>query len=559
MSGAAAPPVARPPLPDWARGAEGRPGLERQIEQLDRAIEAARVLGVPTDAAERIRADAAGRLGFPADAYVLALVGGTGVGKSSLLNGLAGAPVSRASVRRPTTDQPVAWVPAAAREELAGLLDWLGVSEVREHDLAEEALVAILDLPDMDSVEPAHRERVEAILPRVDAVAWVTDLEKYHDAVLHDDFLRTWLPRLSAQAVVINKADRLTDGSAAELRRDVEHDLARLAAHGARGHVPVLVTSAAPGAARLDELHEWLAGAAESKRIVRSRLAASIVAAIEALVRDAGVDPLVAARAILEPAERRAAVDAVTTAVLRALDLPGLERQAVAATRARARARGTGPIGLMTSAVYRLSGRESRVADPGSFLVRWRDRGTLGPAVEALRAALTDSIRLAAPAVRPAFAAAIEPDRLRAGLGATIDRAVSRHDRPVPTSRLWPIIGTLQTIATGALVLSVAWIVVWILARPPVDAVQVPVIGSVPMPLVALVVSLLAGYLIARLLGLHAGWLGRRWAGRLRRDVGDAVAEQVREHALDPLDRLEAARRALWTAARAAIEDSRRG
>ena len=52
------------------------------------------------------------------------------------------------------------------------------------------ANVAVLDLPDMDSVERTHRERVEELLPRVDAVAWVTDPEKYHDAVLHDDFLR---------------------------------------------------------------------------------------------------------------------------------------------------------------------------------------------------------------------------------------------------------------------------------------------------------------------------------------------------------------------------------
>ena len=104
------------------------------------------------------------------------LVGGTGVGKSSLLNALAGATVSTASVRRPTTSEPVAWVPAADRDGLAPLLAWLGVDDVREHEADGLRSVAILDLPDMDLVQ-THRERVEARAPKVDAVAWVTDLE----------------------------------------------------------------------------------------------------------------------------------------------------------------------------------------------------------------------------------------------------------------------------------------------------------------------------------------------------------------------------------------------
>ena len=83
----------------------------RCLAALLEAIEAAEVLGIPTETARDAHADAVRRLGFPSDAYVLALVGGTGVGKSSLLNALAGATVSPASARRPTTSEPVAWVP----------------------------------------------------------------------------------------------------------------------------------------------------------------------------------------------------------------------------------------------------------------------------------------------------------------------------------------------------------------------------------------------------------------------------------------------------------------
>ena len=80
-----------------------------------------------------------------------------------------------------------------------------------------------------------------------------------------------------------------------------------------------------------------------------------------------------------------------------------------------------------------------------------------------------------------------------------------------------------------------------------------PVIGLVPVPFALLVGSLFAGYLLARAIGLHAGWLGRRWAGRLRREVSTAVEREITEHGLAPLDRLEHARLALWTASRDVI------
>ena len=148
------------------------------------------------------------------DAYVLALVGGTGVGKSTLLNAIAGRTVSEAGARRPTTGQPVAWVSATAAPRVAPLLDRLGAGERRLHDDPALEGVVILDLPDVDSVEPAHRATVEEVLLRVDAVAWVTDPEKYADALLDDGFLRRWIPRLDRQVVVLNKGDRLAPEAA---------------------------------------------------------------------------------------------------------------------------------------------------------------------------------------------------------------------------------------------------------------------------------------------------------------------------------------------------------
>jgi hypothetical protein len=541
---------------------DGPPGaLERSLARLEVAADAAEVLGLPIDEVRAVLAEARGRLGFPSDVYVLALVGGTGVGKSSLLNALAGSAVSPASVRRPTTSEPIAWVPRAARDELAGLLAWLEVGDVREHDQSSLGSVAILDLPDMDSVATAHRARVEQVLPKVDAVAWITDPEKYHDAILYDDFLRTWLARLARQAIVLNKSDRLTADEAEQVRRDVERDLHEgLAGRGPgsgggpdRAAIPVVAVSATAGPAGIREFAEWLADGVKGKAIVRARLAATATAHAERLALAAGIDPGEVAAPFLDPAARQAATAAVTAAVLRAIDLPALERQAIATTRAQARRRGTGPMGVLTSLVYRVSGREAQVADPDGFLVHWRERAPLAPAVEALRLALAGSLQAAAPAVRPALASTVEPARLRPSLEAAVDRAIARRERTLPSSRIWPVIGFLQTLATAATALSVAWIVLWVLAHPPVDSVQLPVLGLVPMPFVALVASLLVGYVLARSLGLHAGWVGRRWAGRLRREITAAVEREVAEYGLEPLDRLEAARRTLGEATRDVI------
>jgi hypothetical protein len=546
-----APPViGRQTVPADRPDDRGQLRPEDGLARLVRAVDAARTLGIPVDGAEAVRVDAEARLGFPADVYVLALVGGTGVGKSSLLNALAGEPVSPASVRRPTTDEPVAWVPRAARRDLDELIAWLDVHEIREHDGWGPGNVAILDLPDIDSVAATHRERVEGLLPRVDAVIWVTDPEKYHDAVLHDDFLRQWIPRLDRQAIVLNKSDRLAGDAVADVRRDLERDVATRFAVAGRRRPSVIVASALDGAAGLSELRGWVTAQVEAKRIVRDRLVATLSTTLDGLARQARIDPTSAAEPFLRPGPRRAAIEAVNNAVLSAIDLPALEQQAVAATRARARARGTGPIGLITSTIYRLSGREAQVADPDRYLVRWREHGSLAPAVDALRQALTEPIREASPQVRPALAATVEPTRLRRRLEHAVDRAIGRRDRPVPSSRLWPVIGLLQTVATWAIMLSVAWIVMWILARPPVSSIEVPVLGPIPMPFAALVVSLAAGYLFARILGLHAGWVGRRWATRLRREITAAVERELTERAFEPLDRLEVARHELWSATR---------
>jgi hypothetical protein len=539
--------------------------LDPCLARLDEAVAAARRLGVEVAEAESVAADAAVRLGFPADAFVIALVGGTGVGKSSLLNGLAGADVSAASVRRPTTASPVAWLPGASVDALRPVLDWLGVApgDRRMSERNADEAIAILDLPDLDSIEPDHRRRVEEVLPRVDGVIWVTDPEKYHDALLHDDFLARWLPRLGRQLVVINKSDRLAPDDGEQLRRDLQRDIERLGRtpDGAASRPRVVLATTRRSADAPDglaEVRRWLAEGVEAKQVVRARLIATIRATIDGLARAAGIQPAEPERAILSAAARETALERATGALLRVVDLPALRRQAVAATRARARARGAGPLGGLTSRLFRWSGRQARVADPASYLARWRDRGTTGAAVGELRSVLGEPLRTAAPGTRRVLADASSAASLERDLGSAVDRAIASDPGEPPTSPWWTGIGSAQTVATGALVLSAIWVVLWILIRFPADSVILPMIGQVPIPIVAIVVSLVTGYLLARLLGAHAGWLGRRWANALADRIRGNVQAEVGESAFAAIDRLEIDRHDLWTAARGAGEDCAR-
>lgn len=528
------------------------------LAALQDGIAAGRALGLDVTRAESVSAEGTERLGMTPDAYVVALVGGTGVGKSTLLNALANETVSAAGARRPTTGEPVAWVAATALDAVRPLLARLGIARPRIHDAPELERVVIVDLPDVDSLEAGHRATVEELLPRIDVVAWVVDPEKYADAVLHDDFLRDWMPRLGRQVVILNKVDRLD----AQARRSVAADLRHVIRQVVAAEVPVIATSAIEGEAGIPELRAWLADAASAKAVVASRLAAAGRAVLAELAAAAGLGAGKAgvgaggASSLVSPGEQDRAIKGATDEVLRVVDLRGAERQATALTRAGARRRGTGPIGLVTTALYRLSGRQRTSADPAGFMRAWRNRGGLVRATELVRRTVGDALPGVPAALRGQYAAAGEGADLEARLGAAIDRVVFKHaETEAPTSRFWPVIGLAQTANTLLLVFAVAWVILWVIARPEVATYDLPVLGPVAAPMVLLFVALALGYLLARLLGLHAGWLGRRWAGRMSGAIRAGVRDEITAHAFAPIARIEAARAALAEASARANAD----
>jgi VIT1/CCC1 family predicted Fe2+/Mn2+ transporter len=76
----------------------------------------------------------------------------------------------------------------------------------------------------------------------------------------------------------------------------------------------------------------------------------------------------------------------------------------------------------------------------------------------------------------------------------------------------------------------------------PVTTVDVPLLGDVPLPLLMLAGSLAASAILGFLLGLHAGWIGRRRGKRVAEQVGMAVTAAMTTAGTAGLDRLETIR-----------------
>ena len=200
------------------------------------------------------------RMRMSASHTVVALAGGTGSGKSSLFNALAGANFSPAGVTRPTTKHSHACV--WGMEGAAPLLDWLGVQRRHRYarasalDEGEASLTGmlLLDLPDHDSVVTGSAALVDRLVKMADMLVWVLDPLKYADASVHRRYLVPLAGHAAVTTVVLNQVDTLSPDQADDCRSD----LRRLLDAEGLTETHVLVTSATTGAG-LDELRRVLA------------------------------------------------------------------------------------------------------------------------------------------------------------------------------------------------------------------------------------------------------------------------------------------------------------
>jgi hypothetical protein len=222
------------------------------------------------------------RLSYPESIVVVALAGGTGSGKSSVLNAVAGEDVALAGAIRPMTSAPLALVPEAAVEQLSGYLDEIDIPDRVPHQGPE--WLCLIDLPDNDSVEVSHRHTVDVLLPRVDVVAWVTDPEKYRDASLHHGYLAP-LARYQDQFLfVLNQTDRIGEDDLGA----IEHDFRQALREDGISTPQIVLMAADPVAGPplgVDAFLESLDAALDRRRAVPRKALADLAEVASEMVR----------------------------------------------------------------------------------------------------------------------------------------------------------------------------------------------------------------------------------------------------------------------------------
>lgn len=467
--------------------------------------------------ANHVLAKADQRLMLSANHTVVSLAGGTGSGKSSLFNKLAGADFSAVGVTRPVTKDAHACVWGVSGS--GPLLEWLGVPRRYRYARAsalgrgEQSMsgLVLLDLPDHDSVVGRATDVVDKLVGKSDLMIWVLDPQKYADAAVHRRFLVPLAGHAEVVAVVLNQADLLT---AAQIE-DCVHDLRRLLDAEGLQDVQILVTSAKTGDG-IEELRKLLIDAVSARRAAAARISAD-------------VDKIVAR---FEPYGAIEAVGARSNANGSAEYLPeslptGAEQELAEAFVGAA---GVGAIGDALR-----SARELRATDyvgwPVSWLVErlrspdpirkirlgrvWAElRGvTAGPS-GAQRAEIDNALTKVAdeqvpPLPRPwsrTVRAAVRSnaDEIPAALGAEIGAALPPA---ASVDSWWRAVGVLQGLLLGCFAVGTAWFIALLI-------LGVGGVGSPALPTVFTSMLFLAGAGGLMIFGLVAGWLTARISTR---------------------------------------------
>jgi GTP-binding protein EngB required for normal cell division len=393
------------------------------------------------------------RLRLSGSHTVVTLAGGTGSGKSSLFNVLAGADFSAVGITRPTTSEPYAcvWGMAGA----GPLLDWLGIQRRHRYarasalDQGEENLsgLLLLDLPDHDSVTANASHEVDRMVGLADLMIWVLDPQKYADAAVHSRYLVRMGAHSSVTAVLLNQVDRLSAEQAEDCLTDLRRLLDSEGLHDAR----VLLTSAATGVG-IEELRKVLIETVTARRAAGERIEADVDTLSTRFEVYAGDGPAV----VPEPAAA-----ALSDAFAHGAGMVAAGEALQGAREVRAGEYIGWPIATLAA---RLRGR-NRVRKTGLWNIAGQLRSLAAGTADAQPAEIDNALtafgaevgaRLPAPWSRTVYAAArSRADAIPGALGEAIVESLPT-DGGVPA--WWRLVRAWQWLLVGAAVAGLAWI-----------------------------------------------------------------------------------------------------
>lgn len=549
------------------------------------------------DQATAVVTRAGRRLELAGDTTVIALGGATGSGKSSTFNALSGTDLAVAGVRRPTTSKAMA--ASFGDTSAEDLLDWLDIRtrhqvtepapdqaaapagatsvpaagelessrsrgrsllpsrRARKADGADQPFenLVLIDLPDHDSTEAAHRQEVDRLVELVDMLIWVVDPQKYADAALHDRYLKPLAHHAPVMMVVLNQIDRLDDAA----RNRCLSDLRRLLDSEGLAQTEIAAVSAQTGEG-IAELRRRIRARVADKRAAADRLGADVSLAADRLAEASGTEPAEpitrgSARRLNQAMAAAAGVDTVAEAVGGAWRHRGGLATGWPVLSWLGRFR---PDPLRRLHLDRWGvGKRGKEIDPA------RVSRTSLPATTSVQQARVDSaIRdladEAAGGLTRGWASSV-----RAAARTNQDKLSDQLDRAVATTDLeldrnrgwWKAVTVLQWLLVAVMVASLAWLgvafVMLYLQLPPLPDIRW---WGLPAPTVLLVGGIGGGLLVALLarIGVIVG--ARRKQRRARSALMRAVGEVTGGLVIDPvnaeLDRYEAVREALQRARR---------
>ncbi len=475
------------------------------------------------------------RMTLGADKTVVALVGATGSGKSTLFNALAGMEIAEAGARRPTTSTAMACV--WGDDGADALLDWLDVP-VRHRTQRETVLDAdreaslhglvLLDLPDHDSTVVANRLEVDRLVDLVDLLVWVVDPQKYADEALHSGYLRRLAGHESVMLVVLNQVDRLGPDEAETCRTDLRRLLDADGLSGVR-----LLTASARRGDGVDALRSVLADVVHYQSVVVERAAADLDAAA-ARLEDGVADHEARPQDLSGHAEL---VNALSTAAGVPVVLDAVRADYVR----RARRQVGWPFTRWTAALrpdplkrLRLGPVEDdvrRLARSSVPAPTPAQRARVDLAVHSVTSQAADGLPLRwADAVRSAAA------QDGADLTDALDGAVRGVDLEDPQPGWWAAGAALQWLLALAAVAGFAWLaVLGVLGWLRVPAGDPPGWGALPVPTVLLLGGLVGGLLLTLLLRSATSLGARRRRDRVASRLRAAIVREAQERVLLPV------------------------